>query len=250
MKRTRQTLIIILMLLTTVAGAAEIQLIRLKYADPHSVAHTIGALFGGRVNAIPVPSVNGVAINASDKYEMEEIAKLAAVLDRRPATLRFSIQSASNVHEKSQTIGYRQRGRAETAGSTTTTTGMRTVVAMEFAKASLTDELVQIYSLPGWYGPETVAITTSHGLKVSGHLIDEERVMVQVWYAQNNGGISEVLLSEVETRAGEWFSLGGLEQSSNHAGHSIEIGSQKGVAYKKTGGQIDRRFMLRVDVIR
>jgi len=243
-------LLLILVNLPALAFSAEIQLIRLKYADPHSVAHTIKALFGGRVNAVPVPSVNGVAINASDQYEMDEIKKLAAVLDRRPATLRFSIQSDSHGREKSQTIGYRQRPRAETTTSTTTASSMRTIVAMEFSKASLTDELVQIYSLPGWYGPETVVMTTSHGLKVSGHLLDEERVMVQVWYAQDNGGISEVLLTEVETKAGEWFSLGGLAQTTNQDAHSIEIRSHKGVSYKKTGGQIDRRFMLRVDVIR
>ncbi len=240
----------VLMLLTTVAGAAEIQLIRLKYADPHSVARTVEALFGGRVSAIPVPSVNGIAINASDKYEMEEIAKLAAVLDRRPATLRFSIQSDSQTGEKSQVIGYRQRIRAETSRSSSITSSMRTIVAMEFSKASLTDELVQIYSLPGWYGPETVVMTTSHGLKVSGHLVDKERVMVQVWYAQDNGGVSEVLLTEVETRAGEWFSLGGLGQSTGNDAHSVEIRSHNGISYKKTGGQIDRRFMLRVDVLR
>ena len=240
----------ILLLLMTVAGAAEIQLIRLKYAEPHSVARTIESLFGGRVSAIPVPSVNGVAINASDKYEMEEIAKLAAVLDRRPATLRFSIQSDSQTREKSQVIGYRQHARAETARSSTSTASMRTIVVMEFFKASLTDELVQIYSLPGWYGPETVIMTTSHGLKVSGHLVDEERVMVQIWYAQDNDGVSEVLLTEVETRAGEWFSLGGLGQSTGNDEHSVEIRSHTGIAFKKTGGQIDRRFKLRVDVIR
>jgi hypothetical protein len=250
MRNFRHFLIFILILITSAAGTTEIEMIRLKYADPHSVAHTIKSLFGGRVNAIPVPSVNGVAINASDKYEMDEIKKLAAVLDRRPATLRFSIQSDSQASEKSQAIGYRQRARAETARSDTTTSSMRTVVAMEFSKASLTDELTQIYSLPGWYGPETVVMTTSHGLKVSGHLVDEERVMVQVWYAQDNGGISEVLLTEVETRAGEWFSLGGLGQSTGNDAHSVEIRSHNGISYKKTGGQIDRRFRIRVDVIR
>jgi len=250
MRNTRKLLIFILLLLTVIAGADEIEMIRLKYADPHSVAHTIKSLFGGRVNAIPVPSINGVAINASDKYEMDEIKKLAAVLDRRPATLRFSIQSDSQTSENSQVAGYRQRVRAETRRSTTTASSMRTVVAMEFSKASLTDELVQIYSLPGWYGPETVVMASSHGLKVSGHLIDEDRVIVQVWYAQDNGGVSEVLLTEVETRAGEWFSLGGLGQSTGNDARSVEIRSHNGISYKKTGGQIDRRFMLRVDVIR
>jgi len=132
MRKTKLMLLLILVNLPALAFSAEIQLIRLKYADPHSVAHTIKALFGGRVNAVPVPSVNGVAINASDQYEMDEIKKLAAVLDRRPATLRFSIQSDSHGREKSQTIGYRQRPRAETTTSTTTASSMRTIVAMEF----------------------------------------------------------------------------------------------------------------------
>lgn len=244
-------LIVMVALAAAGASAGEIRVFRLNYADPNSVATTIKALFGGKVNAIPVPSLNAVAVNVSDKYEMEEIAKLAAVLDRRPANFRFSIQSDSQSHESSQFIGINKgRGRAENARSTTNSTSQRTIVAMEYAKASLTDEMVRIYSYPGWYGPEIVQITTSHGLKISGHLLDDNRIIVQVWYAQGNQDVSEVLLTEVEVHAGEWFSLGGLDQSSSQSGYTANVSRKAEIGHKKTGGQIDRRFMLRVDVIR
>jgi len=216
-------LIVLLLLAAAGASAGEIRVFRLNYADPNSVATTIKALFGGKVNAIPVPSLNAVAVNVSDKYEMEEIAKLAAVLDRRPANFRFSIQSDSQSHESGQFIGmHKGRGRAE--NSTSNSTSQRTIVAMEYAKASLTDEMVRIYSYPGWYGPEIVQITTSHGLKISGHLLDDNRIIVQVWYAQGSQDVSEVLLTEVEVQAGEWFSLGGLDQSSSQSGYTANIG--------------------------
>ncbi|PKL39321.1 MAG: hypothetical protein CVV41_21530 [Candidatus Riflebacteria bacterium HGW-Riflebacteria-1] len=244
-------LIVALFYVACFADASEIRVFRLNYADPNSVATTIKALFGGKVNAIPVPSLNAVAVSVSDNYEMEEIAKLAAVLDRRPATFRFTVQSDSQGNESSRFIGVqRGRGRAETTRSTTNSTSQRSVVAMEFAKASLTDEIVKIYSYPGWYGPEAVQITTSHGLKVSGHLSDDNRIIVQVWFAQGDQNASEVLLTEVEARAGEWFSLGGLDQSSSQSGYTGSLSRKGQIGHKKTGGQIDRRFMLRVDVIR
>lgn len=250
MRLINYILLILLIALPIMADSAEIELIRLKYADPGSVAHSINALFAGRVNAIPVPSVNGVAINASDKSDMAEVAKLAAVLDRRPAMLRFTVKTDSRGHESSQIIGYNQRIKAKTTRQTTTSLNQFSVVALEFGKAQLTDELVQIYSLPGWYGPEIVVMTTAHGIKISGHLIDDERVLVQVWYAQDRDGASELLLTEVETRVSEWFSLGGLSQNSKDSGKNLQVGNNMGLAHRKTGGQIDRRFTIRVDMVR
>ena len=252
MKTKKIIVIVVLVLLSIAAGAVELKVFRLNYASPDSLATTIKALFGSQVNVAPAYSINAIAVSVSDKALLDEVSKLVAVLDRRPANLRFSVKSDSQSHETSQFIGLQRRhhGRAETVRSTTDSSSQRTVVALEFAKASLTDELVRIYSLPGWYGPESILLTTSHGLKVSGHLLDNDRIRVQIWYSAGNEDSSELLLTEVEARAGEWFSLGGLNQNSQQSGYHADIGANSNIGHRKTGGQIDRRFMLKVDVIR
>ncbi|MBU1107179.1 MAG: hypothetical protein KKB51_10965 [Candidatus Riflebacteria bacterium] len=251
--RSINFLLLIAMLMSAImVSAIEVRVFRLNYASPDSLATTIKALFGNQVNIAPAYSINAIAVSVSDKALLEEISKLVAVLDRRPANLRFCVQSNSQNKESSQFIGLQKRhkGRAETVRSTTNSSSQRTVVALEFAKASLTDELVQIYSLPGWYGTETILLTTSHGLKVSGHLLDNDRIRVQVWYSQGSQESSELLLTEVEAQAGEWFSLGGLDQSSQQTNSHVDINASTDIGHRKTGGQTDRRFMLKVDVIR
>lgn len=239
-------------LLFSSAFAAEIRVYRLNYARPESVAAVCTNIFGGQGTFVASPNINALVVNTDDKELFKEIEKLVAALDRKPATLRFSVQSLG---ESSETQHRLKTGPGRAPGFDTTQTrslrsSQRSVVALEFAKAAFTDDQIRIYSFPGWYGDETHVLTISHGLKVSGHVTEAGRIMVQVWYAEDSGSETEQLLTELEVEAGQWIEFGGLTQGGDDSSRSAGLGKDGSLNLKKGRAQTDRRFSLRVDMIR
>lgn len=238
--------------LLSTAFAAEIRVYRLNYARPESVAAVCTSIFGGQGAFVASANINALVVNTDDKELFREIEKLVAALDRKPATLRFSVQSLG---ESSETQRRLKVGSGHGPGFNTTQTqssrsSQRSVMALEFAKAAFTDDQVRIYSFPGWYGDETQVLTISHGLKVSGHVTEAGRIMVQVWYAEDSGSDTEQLLTELEVEPGQWFEFGGLAQGGADRSRSAAIDKDGSLSLKKGRAQTDRRFSIRVDMIR
>lgn len=240
------------LLLFSPAFAAEIRVYRLNYARPESVAAVCTNIFGGQGTFVASPNINALVVNTDDKELFKEIEKLVAALDRKPATLRFSVQSLGESNETQHRL---KTGPGRAPGFDTTRTqssrsSQRSVVALEFAKAAFTDDQIRIFSFPGWYGDETHVLTTSHGLKVSGHVTEAGRIMLQVWYAEDSGSDTEQLLTELEVEAGQWVEFGGLNQGGSDRSRSAGIGRDGSLDLKKGRAQTDRRFAIRVDMIR
>jgi len=238
--------------LLSTAFATEIRVYRLNYARPESVAAVCTSIFGGQGTFVASPNINALVVNTDDKELFREIEKLVAALDRKPATLRFSVQSLGESNETQHRL---KTGSGHGSGFNTTSTqssrsSQRSVLALEFAKAAFTDDQIRIYSFPGWYGDETHVLTISHGLKVSGHVTEAGRIMVQVWYAEDSGSDTEQLLTELEVEPGQWVEFGGLAQSGADRSRSVAIDKDGSLSLKKGRAQTDRRFSLRVDMIR
>ncbi len=234
------------------AFAAEIRVYRLNYARPESVAAVCTSIFGGQGTFVASANINALVVNTDDKELFREIEKLVAALDRKPATLRFSVQSLGESLETQHRLkaGPGRGPGFNTTSSRSSRSSQRSVLALEFAKAAFTDDQIRIYSFPGWYGDETHVLTISHGMKVSGHVTEAGRIMVQVWYAEDSGSDTEQLLTEIEVEPGQWVEFGGLTQGGADRSRATEIGKDGGINLKKGRVQTDRRFAIRVDMIR
>lgn len=248
----RLPVVLLAVFLFSSAFAAEIRVYRLNYARPESVAAVCTSIFGGQGTFVASANINALVVNTDDKELFREIEKLVAALDRKPATLRFSVQSlgeSSDIQHRLKTGPGREPG-FNTTSTQSSRSSQRSVVALEFAKAAFTDDQIRIYSFQGWYGDETQVLTISHGLKVSGHVTEAGRIMVQVWYAEDSGSDTEQLLTELEVEPGQWVEFGGLTQGGADRSRSAEIGKDGSINLKKGRTQTDRRFSLRVDMIR
>ena len=243
-------------MLATASFASEIRVFKLLYASPDSVKGTCEALFRGQATFAAAPQINALIVNTDDAQLFNEIEKLLAALDRRPATLRFTVRNLGSSSYDRQSVGV-AGGRFpgfNNESQINDRRSERSVAVLEFARARFTDDQVRVFSLPGWYGPEVVQITTSHGLKVSGHLTEKNTVMVQIWYAQGssggNGNDTEFLLTELETVPGHWAEFGGLTQGGSQRQRSVESAGKGNLVVGSNKSQTDSQFAIRVDVIR
>lgn len=252
MLRLSSVALFLTLLFTAALMATEIRVFKLYYSSPEAVARTCEALFRGHANFAAAPSINALVVNTDDKELFGEIEKLVAELDRRPLTLRFTVRSLGSSSEDLRRLRM-------TAGKfpdlknerqVTNRQSERSITVLENARAQFTDDQVRVFSLPGWYGPEVVQLTTSHGLKVSGRVTGKETVMIQVWYAQENGADTEQLLTELEVAVGQWAEFGGLMQDGGQKNRSVEAGKDGGLTVTGGKSQTDSRFAIRVDLIR
>lgn len=232
--------------------ATEIRVFKLYYSSPAAVARTCEALFRGQANFAAAPSINALVVNTDDKELFPEIEKLVKELDRKPVTLRFTVRSlgSSSEDQRRLRVGTGKFPDLRDDRQVIHRQSERSITVLENAKAQFTDDQVRVFSLPGWYGPEVVQLTTSHGLKVSGHVTGNGTVMIQVWYAQENGADTEQLLTELEVATGQWAEFGGLAQDGGHNNRSVTAGNDGELTTARGKSQIDSRFAIRVDLIR
>ncbi len=234
------------------AVAGEIRVFKLSYASPYSVAGICENLFGKQGTFVASPQINALVVNTDDKELFMEIEKLLAALDRKPATLRFTVKSlgssSENLHQLK--IGSGRFPKLNNERHTSTQRSERSVTALEFARASFTDEQIRVFSVPAYYGNELVVLATSHGLKVSGHVNDAGRLMLQVWYAEGSGNDTESLLTELEVEPGQWAEFGGLTQGGSQKSDAVSFGKDGSLQTKGGQRQTDRRFAIRADLIR
>ena len=229
---------------------AELKIIRLNYSSPDAIIATLNQLFGNRIKAASAPSINAVIINYDEPQVIEEIEKLAAVLDHKPAVLRFSIRRDA---ESSQTTNQVLVGRNDRFARRTLKsheTGEKSVVAVEFRKARLTDDKIRIFAIPTYLEESAQTLTISHGLMVSGRLIGKDFVQADIWYSNGEGFEAENLLTSLEIPIGQWFDIGGNQQKRSQSSPSLSLGNENQFGKKNSGSFIDRHYLIKIDVIR
>lgn len=226
---------------------AEIKIVRLKYSEPQSVITTLEQLFGKKVRLAPAPTLNAIVINSDDPAVLREIDRLLQELDQRPAMLRYSVRRLSDQDETSTHLQFGQRSRLSQKQQRLRETGINTVVAQEYRKARITDDSIRIFTYPTYFGEAVETITISHGLMVSGRLTGQNSALLEVWYSSGKELDSETLLTSLEVPLGSWVSLGGAISARGQTNPGYRIGKNSGIEVNKSGGQIDRRYLIKVD---
>jgi hypothetical protein len=238
------------MLLTCQSLSAEVKIIKLNYAEPDSVILTLNQLFGKKVKVAAAPMINAVVINSDDKDVLAAIDQLIRDLDHRPALLRFSVQRGSDQSFQQHEIRVGQKNRLQQTRTQSHETGQNSVIALEYRKARLTDDSIRIFSYPTYFGEAIETIIIARGLMVSGHLTGNNSAQIEVWYSTGEGFDSETLLTELEAPLGQWVSLGGSSNENNQSSPEIKIGKNSGFSARKSGSHIDRRYLIKVDLVK
>lgn len=255
MQKTRKLLITLMAVffsLTILANPASagLKIIKLSYSNPEAIIATLKQLFGNKIKAAAAPSINAIVINCEDPSVLKEIDKLASVLDRRPATLKYSIQRGSDSSQTSTRYSVGRHGKLRREGSNTIEHGTHSVVAVEYRKARLTEDSVRIFNVPTYYGDVNHTVTISHGLMVSGHLTGKYTAQVEVWYSSGKELDSETLLTSISAPIGQWVSIGGANNSSSQKTPSLKLGKNPEIGQTKSGSFINRRYLIKVDLVR
>ncbi|MGM0600598.1 MAG: secretin N-terminal domain-containing protein [Candidatus Rifleibacteriota bacterium] len=246
-----QFLITILFLAVCANAFAELQIIKLSYSRPEAVIKVLKKLYGNKIDAASAPSINAIVINSNEPAILEEIDKLAKVLDRRPSVLKYSVKRAArnDRNERSLTFG-RNPGFNQT-NSSSKQNSVRSVVALEYKKARLTEDLVRIFHTYDWTGSQAHTVTTSHGLLISGHLTDKENAQIEVWYSSGKELESETLLTSMNIPLGTWVEIGTSRRASTQNSPRTKV-SPKTTEFQlnKNSGQLDRCYLIKVDLVR
>ncbi|NCB39729.1 MAG: hypothetical protein EOM80_13275 [Erysipelotrichia bacterium] len=231
--------------------AAEIRIFKLRYASPCSVERVCESLFAGQASFAAAPQINALVVNSDDNALFAEVEKLVLALDCKPAMLNFTVKSLADSKENAQKLKIQSNSLSGiTTKNTSSSHSERSITVLEFARARFTDDQIRVYSVPAIYGKESIALTTSHGLKISGHVSDDGRVWVQVWYAEDAADETETLLTELEVEPGCWNEFGGLQQGAKERDISQSFGRISGLRQKSFGCRIARRFAIKVDVVK
>ncbi len=251
-------LILALLILLPITLFARLEIIKLNYAKPESVVGVIQKLFPGTVTVTAAPMINGIIVKTEMDRDYAAVERLIRSLDRKPAMLKFSIKRMGNDKTKIDTteakFGAKGGFNRQTSIIKSRSDEVRNITTMEFAKAALTDETLRVFTVPTWYGPESNVITTTRGLKISGHLASGNTVIVEVWYAHGDFDKSEALLTSLEVPIGTWFSIGGNTEnrSSKTPVQGFQVGGDnKSINVSKTSntGFIQHQYLIKVDMI-
>ncbi len=228
---------------------AELKVLKLKYSNPETMINTITQLFGREVKVAAAPMINALVINCDSPAILHEIEKLVGTLDRQPAMLRFSIMRQADSTNTSSEIKLGRDGKFSSTRTTGRETGSNSVVALEYRKARITDDSIRIFSYPSYWGATVQTLTISHGLVVSGHLTDPNHAQLEVWYSSGQELDSETLLTTLNVPLGQWISLGGADNQTSHNSPEIEIKENSSIGKRKSGGFLDRNFLIKVDPV-
>lgn len=241
--------LLFLQLVTVPSLWAEIRIIKLKYSSPEAFIATIAPLFGRQIKAAAAPAINAVVVNCDNPQIMQQIENLATELDRRPATLRFSLQRTSEDSADHGTIKLGSAGALSQQNTRRSERGSNSVVAMENQKARLTNDSIRIFSYPTYYGEELKTLTISRGLIVSGHLTGPDSAQLEIWYAAGEGLNSETLLTTVNAPLGHWVGIGGIDRQNQQSRPDYSLGKNSSIGINKSGGLLDRHYRIRVDLV-
>ncbi|MEW6711980.1 MAG: secretin N-terminal domain-containing protein [Candidatus Riflebacteria bacterium] len=228
---------------------AELKVLKLKYSNPETMITTITQLFGRDVKVAAAPMINALVVNCDNPEILHEIEKLVGTLDRKPAMLRFSLMRQADSGNTSSEIRLGRNGKFSSTRTTGRELGSNSVVALEYRKARITDDSIRIFSYPSYWGETVQTLTISHGLMVSGHLTDPHHAQLEVWYSSGQELDSETLLTTLHVPLGQWIGLGGADNQTSQNSPEIEIKENSSIGKRKSGGFMDRHYLIKVDPV-
>ena len=251
-------ILLFLSLIINSSAYAEIKVIKLSYSNPESIVTTLTNLYGNKIKVSAVPMINSIVVNSNNNKIITEIENLIRSLDRKPATLIFTIHRLENDTQHNSLSGYNTAGKKGIAFETKKwqkkSNSFRTITALEFNKASFTDSTLKVFAIPTYYGAEANVITTTRGLKISGQLINNKSVLVSLWYSTGSSfSESEELLTSLEVPLSVWFQIGGSNSNNkNNSSSQLLKAKEHGTidySRNKAKGYINRTYKVKVDII-
>ncbi|GAB4276320.1 MAG: hypothetical protein Kow0029_18160 [Candidatus Rifleibacteriota bacterium] len=211
---------------------------------------TLNQLFGKKIRAATAPSINAVVVNCEDPDILTEIDKLTKVLDRKPAILKYSVQRISEGESSTNRLTLGKDGNFKLEHQRTNESGVHSVIATEYRKARLTEDSIRIFTVPAYYGNIAETLTISHGLMISGHLAGTDSAIIELWYSSGQNLDSEAMLTSLSVPLGQWVSIGGANADSSQTSPTLELGENSEFVRRKSNGLIDRRYLIKVDLVR
>ncbi|HEY9071744.1 MAG TPA: secretin N-terminal domain-containing protein [Candidatus Ozemobacteraceae bacterium] len=226
--RLLPVLLVSILLLSAISADAASKVVKLRSQRPEEVCDILSRLFGSGLRCAPVPSIQAVVIAADSPERVDEAAALLARLDRRPGTMRFSVRHTSTSSRSRTELGL-NRARLEPwlesrAGSAQKT-GHRSVVGMEGAWLSFTDDTLRLETVPAPWGPETIAITHRQGIEIRGTQSGSGTVIIELRAASGPEQDSRNLLTRVKVPFGQWTRLGDTTEAESSHQDGFGIGN-------------------------
>ncbi|HOY65962.1 MAG TPA: secretin N-terminal domain-containing protein [Candidatus Ozemobacteraceae bacterium] len=209
------TLLAAFLLITGSAEAAS-RVVKLRSQSPEDVCMMLERLFGDDLRCSPVPSIQAVVLAADTQERLDEAAALISRLDRRPATLRYSVRRRTNSARSVTKIGLsgsHPRPEFESRSGTSRDTDRRSVVGMEGAWLRFTDDALRLETVPAPWGPETIAITHRQGIEIRGTRVGTDAAIIELRASSGPEHENRLLLTHIEVPFGRWTELGGVSES-------------------------------------
>lgn len=244
-------IIISLLFCTSADGATRVFRIRTRGAE--EVCDTLRQMFGDRMRFASVPSINSIVIGADTESDLSEAAALLSQLDKRPATLRFTVRRRENETGSEREFRVSPRhggtGRFETKQRRNTLSETRTITGMEGGWHLIADDMMRIETLETPWGPESAVIRHRQGVEVKGVRASASGTAIIELRAASGPEIqTSTILSRLEVPFGQWVSLGGTTAADSGAGTGTSIGHGSIVSNRKTSGIFLDAWEIQVDL--
>lgn len=254
MKKTPAYIVyIIILLLVCTAAEAATRVFRIRSRGAEEVCDTLRQMFGDRMRFAPVPSINAVVVGADTESDLNEAAALLFQLDRRPATLRFTVKRRERGSESRQAFRVSPRrdgtGRFDSRQNSGSLSESRTVTGMEGAWLLIADDMTRLETMETPWGPETAVIRHRQGVEIKGVRGSASgTAIIEVRAASGPEIRTSTILSSLEVPFGRWVSLGGTSGDGADAGAGAAIGRDGGLSHRTSSGRFLDEWELQVEL--
>ncbi len=219
-----------------IAEAVEVKIIKVNYQKTEVLCETLRRLHGHAARFAEAPNINAIIVSSDQPEIIEAAEKLIRELDRRPATLRYEIQSVSAGSDAGNSVTLTPRGtfRPQTHRSSNQSSQTRLVVGMEGQDVALIDQTLRVESIPSGYGypDRPVVIREDRGMRVRGRLNGNGEVTVEVMNSEGRPNDTRTVSTQIIVPLGQWFEIGGAGDSRTGSGNNVGL----------SNGRIDGRI--------
>jgi len=236
-----------------VAEAVEVKVIRVNYQRPEDLCETLRRLHGSAARFAEAPNINAIIVSSDQPEIIRAVETLVRELDRRPATLRYEIQSVSAGADAGTQVTLTRKGtfRPETRTSWTQGNQTRVVVGLEGQEIGLIDQTIRVESIPSGYGypNQPVVVREDRGMRVRGRLNGNGEVTVEVFNAEGRPDDIRSVSTQMLVPLGQWFEIGGAGDQRSGGGNNVGLSDGRLDGQVQRGRRSDSQtFKLRITV--
>lgn len=237
-----------------IAVALEVKIIKVKYQKPEALCDTLRHLHGHAARFAEAPNVNAIIVSSDRPEIIQAVETLIRELDRRPATLRYEIQSVSSGSEAGNSVTLTRQGsfRPQSHHSSTQSSQTRLVVGLEGQEVALIDQTQRVESIPSAYGypDQPVVIREDRGMRVRGRLNGNGEVTVEVMNSEGRPNDTRSVATQIIVPLGQWFEIGGAGDRRGGEGNNIGLSNGRIEGQMQTNRRNDAQtFRLRITVM-